>query len=103
MASGINLYMKLDTLKTLVAVLEKKGEKGIGITAFTRDEADQYGNNVSGWVAQSKEEKEAKKDRYFVANGKVFWTDGKPETVPNKAQPQQQAQQMNDTSDDLPF
>lgn len=81
MALLLDTYMKLETLEQLVAGVKAKQKadpkiKGIAFTIDVRDEVDQYGNNVRAWVSQSKEDREAKKDRFWVGNGKSFWTDG---------------------------
>ena len=77
MASLSDIYIKLDTLETLVKGLKKKGENGISITLSTNDDSNQWGQNVSAYVSQKKEEREAKKNRFYVGNGRVFWNDGK--------------------------
>lgn len=105
MANLSEIYFKMETLKTLADTLAKKGEKGISITISTNDDTNDYGQNVTAFVAQSKEEREAKKTRFYVGNGKVFWTDGtitlakKKEEVHN-AVPEGQ---VADEEDDLPF
>lgn len=45
-------------------------------TLSLNDETNGYGQNVSVWESQSKEQKDAKEQRNFVGNGKVVWTDG---------------------------
>lgn len=45
-------------------------------TISLNDETNGYGQNVSIWESQTKEEKDAKVQRNFVGNGKVVWTDG---------------------------
>ena len=77
MASLSNIYIKTETLETLLNVVKKKGEKGISIDISISDETNQWGQNVSSWVSQTKEQREAKKDRFYVGNGKCFWTDSK--------------------------
>ena len=46
-------------------------------TASINDTTDKFGNNVSIYESQTKEEREAKVDKKYLANGKVVWTDGK--------------------------
>ena len=41
------------------------------------DDVNDYGQNIKAYVSQSKEDREAKKDKFYVGNGKTFWTDGK--------------------------
>ena len=50
--------------------------KYLNITIGIADETDQYGNSVSAWEAQSKEEREAKTKRTYVGNGRVLFTEG---------------------------
>ncbi len=81
MSSLNSFYIKTEVLKTLFETLEKKGEKGINLTISINDESNQYDQNISGFVSQSKEEREEKKQRFYVGNGKTFWTDGKISVV----------------------
>ena len=104
MSSLSNIYIKVETLETLLAVVKKKGEKGISIDLSISDEGNKYDQNVSAYVSQTKEQREAKKERFYVGNGKTFWTDGKI-CVPKKAEtheatPMASAEEENE---DLPF
>ena len=62
-----------------------------GYTNYTmsvNDKQDDYGNNASVFVSQTKEERDSKTPKKFVGNGKVAWTDGnivKAEFVERKA------------------
>lgn len=78
-----DLYIKADTLKTILKTLEAKNEKGILLTVSIQDEANSYGQNVSAFVSQSKEDREAGKNRFYVGNGKTFWSKN-GEFVPKK-------------------
>lgn len=98
MASLSDVYIKLETLEKLVDVLKKKGEKGISITISLNDESNQYDQNVSAYVSQTKEQREAKKERFYVGNGRTFWGVGKVE------KPDTPATTAASTPDeDLPF
>jgi hypothetical protein len=46
-------------------------------TISISDTSDQYGNNVSMYEEQTKEERELKTPKKYFGNGKVFWNDGK--------------------------
>ena len=46
-------------------------------TISISDNTDQYGNNVSMYEEQTKEERELKTLKKYIGNGKVFWNDGK--------------------------
>lgn len=76
MSSLNSLYIKKDTLKELFETLDKKGENGVELTLSINDEANDYGQNISSYVSQSKEARAEKKPKYYVGNGKTFWTDG---------------------------
>lgn len=76
MATLLDLYLKIETLETLVQTLKTKNQKGVGITISVNDETNQFGQNVSSYVSQTKEDREAQKKKFYVGNGKVFWTDG---------------------------
>ena len=77
MASLSEIYIKKDVLETILKTINAKNEKGILITISQNDETNKYGQNVTGFVSQTKEQREQKKDKFFVGNGKTFWTDGK--------------------------
>jgi len=90
MAVLADFYMKIETLKEVLHVLEVKQLKGIALTISISDETNEYGQNVSSYVSQSKEQREAKKQRFYTGNGKVFWTDGNIK-VAVKPEPKQSA------------
>lgn len=105
MSSLSSIYIKKEVLETLLKVVTKKEEKGVEITISINEEANQYGQNLSAYVAQTKEQREAKKDKFYVGNGKVFWTDGKI-GLPKKKEEVHEAKPMNtaeEEADDLPF
>jgi hypothetical protein len=102
MSSLLSFYVKKETLETLLKTVNAKGEKGLELTLSISEEPNQYGQNVSGWVSQTKEQREAKKDRYFVGNGKVIWTDGTIKVV-QKEEPKPAPAPAAQEKDDLPF
>jgi len=90
-----------------------KNESGVWVkyTMSINEKMDDYGNNASIFVAQSKEDREAKVKKNFVGNGKVAWTDGnivKAEFV-ERAEAKPTGMTMQSTSskladaDSLPF
>ena len=103
MGSLSTIYIKRETLKNLLDVVSKKDEKGIEITISTNDDSNQFGQNVSSYVSQTKEQREAKKDKFYVGNGKVFWTDGKVSVGVKKEETHQATPITDDEPDDLPF
>ena len=58
--------------------------KWVNYTISVNEETDQYGNNVSMYVEQTKEERDAKAKRTYIGNGKVFWTDGRIQIAKTK-------------------
>lgn len=86
-----------------------KGEKGtyLKLTVSLNDEADQFGNTVSAYEEQTKEERESKASKNFLGNGKVFWSSEKrAATVANTAATVANttaASPENQDNDNLPF
>jgi len=100
MSNLSSLWLSEKNLETLLKGVKSKQAKGIELTISTNDEVNDYGQNVSAYVSQSKEDRDAKKDRFYVGNGKVFWTDGNIKTAPKKEAPSG----LNESqTDDLPF
>jgi len=78
------LSAKLDVTKITKEKLYK-GAKGTycNITISLNDEIDTYGNNVSVYEEQTKEERDQKAPRNYLGNGKVFWSnDGQAQQTP---------------------
>lgn len=69
--------------------IKAKDGKYKNYTISINDEPNQYGQNVSMYEEQTKEERDAKKKRNYVGNGKVVWTDGNIVTAPKKEQVQE--------------
>ena len=103
MGSLSSIYIKKEVLETLLKVTDKKGEKGIELTISIGEETNTYGQNLSAYVSQSKEQREAKKEKYYVGNGKVFWTDGKISVAVKKEEVHEAKPIQNEVEDDLPF
>ena len=74
-----------------------KGGKYVNLTLSINDEEDQYGNNVSLWQSQTKEEREAKENRLFLGNGKSLWSDS------DKGSKASKSSKKEEIHDDLPF
>lgn len=90
-----------------------KNESGVWVkyTMSINEKMDDYGNNASIFIAQSKEEREAKVKKNFVGNGKVAWTDGnivkaefveRTESKPTGMSMQSTSSRLAD-NDSLPF
>jgi hypothetical protein len=77
MSALLSGYITKEKLQEILKVVESKSAKGFEFTASINDETNDYGQNVSLFASQSKEDREAKKSKYYFGSGKVFWTDGK--------------------------
>ena len=73
-------------------IYEGKKGKYISVVVAINNEVDQFGNNGSIQVDQTKEERDAKESKVYLGNVKVVWTDG--EAMP-AAQQQGKAQLKN--------
>ena len=106
MASLSEIYLKKSTLETILKVLNAKGEKegeGVKLTILLSDQTNNYGQNVSAYVAQTKEQRDAKTPLFYVGNGKTFWSKGET-PVPQRDQPTPGPQTVTAANDDdFPF
>ena len=107
MASLSEIYLKKSTLETILKVLNAKGKKegeGVKLTISLSDQTNNYGQNVSAYVAQTKEQRDAKTPLFYVGNGKTFWSKGET-PVPQREQPTQATQPVTtgDNETDFPF
>ena len=97
-----DFFIKKETLETVLKVINAKNQQGISLQIGINDETNQWGQNVSVSVSQTKEEREAKKDKYYVGNGKVFYTDGKITKAEKKDIPKVE-EPFIPLNNDLPF
>lgn len=66
-----NIYIKEEILETLLKTIRAKKEKGLSITFSIDDKTNQFGQNVSAFATQTKEQREAKAKKYYVGNGSL--------------------------------
>ena len=106
MASLSEIYLKKATLETMLKALNAKQGKeseGVKITILLSDQPSKFGQNVSAYVSQTKEQREADMPKFYVANGKTFWSKGET-PVPQREEQQQAPQPVaSENDDDLPF
>jgi len=90
MGALINFQLDLNKLDKNKIVKGKKGTY-YDLTISVSEKTDPYGNNVSAFDKETKEDRDAKTPRNYVGNGNVFWTDGvisraeKSQSAPVKA------------------
>ena len=76
MSTLINASIRVDKLPKEKFVKGKDGAVYYNLTISLGDET-RFGNNVALMDSQTKEERDAKKPKNYLGNGKVVWTDGK--------------------------
>ena len=76
MSAIINLSIRVDKLPKEKFVMGKDGAVYYNCTLSINDDANQWGQNVSLTDSQTKEERDAKKQKNYLGNGSVVWTDG---------------------------
>lgn len=105
MSSLSEIYIKKETLETILKALEKNNETGINITVSISDESNEWGNNVSVFKSQTKEQRDQKNNKFYIGNGRVFWTNGKIEKAIKPEVMKTAGQQRFDEKDNggLPF
>ena len=101
MSALINFSLDVAALPKEKFVSAANGKVYINLTMSVNDET-RYGNNTSIYVSQTQEEREAKKQRSYVGNGKVVWNNG---TIVNAEKELQEAVQEHPKEEaaDLPF
>jgi len=78
-----------------------KGKKGVyyEFTISVFDEPNQFNQNVAITDSQTSEEREAKKPKNYLGNGKVVWTNNILNKIENSESPKKETEVTND----LPF
>lgn len=111
MSTLVNASIRVDKLPKREICNWKRWCSFYNFTISISDETNQFGQNVSLTDSQTQEEREAKKAKNYLGNGKVVWTDGKIVTATKQeAKPAgrlngDMAEQFNasQSNDDLPF
>lgn len=75
MSTLINASINVAKLPKEKFVKGKDGAVYYNLTISVGDET-RFGNNVALFDSQTQEEREAKKQKNYVGNGRVVWTDG---------------------------
>ena len=70
------------------------------ITISVNENVDNYGNNVSAWDSQTKEQRDAKAPRNYVGNGTVVFSKAAQYPIAPK---KPKAQSNNELNESLPF
>jgi len=102
MSALINYSIRVDKLPKEKFIAGKDGAVYVNLTMSINDET-RYGNNVGVYVSQSQEEREAKKQKQYLGNGKVVWNNGTIVNAEKEVQESVQESVVEVESDDLPF
>ena len=86
-------------------IIDGKKGKYVPITITINDDVDQFGQQGSVTLRQSKEQRESKEPKVYLGNLNVVWTNGQNvEPAPrDNVQPAQAAHKPEPVADDLPF
>jgi len=104
MAQIISCSIDLSKIDKTKIVEGKGGAKYYDFDVITKDEKDQYGNDVSISQKQAADERKAKEKKIYIGRGKIVWSS--PPNVPPPAKSETPyTDEMNTTNqkDDLPF
>jgi hypothetical protein len=86
-------------------IIDGKKGKYVPITITINDDVDQFGQQGSVTLRQSKEQRESKEPKVYLGNLNVVWTNGQNvEPAPrDNVQSAQTAHKPEPVADDLPF
>ena len=100
MSALINFSINVAKLPKEKFIAGKDGAVYVNLTMSVNDET-RYGNNTGVFVSQTQEEREAKKQKSYLGNGKVVWNNG---SIVN-AEKEEQAEVVTQEAEtsDLPF
>jgi len=100
MSALINFSLNVAKLPKEKFIAGKDGAVYVNLTMSVNDET-RYGNNTGIYVSQTQEERESKKQKTYLGNGKVVWNNG---TIVNATKEVQEAVQEQPKEEaDLPF
>lgn len=101
MSTLITGSIRVDKLPKEKFISGKDGAVYYNLTIAIQDET-RYGNNVAFMDSQTKEERDAKKPKTYLGNGKVIWTsDGAVQVA--ERQEEKATVPVDEQSGDLPF
>ena len=102
MSSLINFSLNVAKLPKEKFIAGKDGAVYVNLTMSVNDET-RYGNNTGIYVSQTQEEREAKKQKTYLGNGKVVWNNGTIVNAEKEVQEAVQEHPVEEEAADLPF
>ena len=111
MATLLDLSIRVDKLPKEKFVKGKPKEVNgkmetpiyYNFTVAVNDDTNDWGQNVSAFDSQTKEEREAKKSKDYLGNGQVVWTDGSCTKAVFQSKENNVKSTQTTVSNDLPF
>ena len=100
MSALINFSLNVAKLPKEKFIAGKDGAVYVNLTMSVNDET-RYGNNTGIYVSQTQEEREAKKQKTYLGNGKVVWNNGTIVNAERDNAPKVEA--STEEAADLPF
>ena len=88
MARLISLSIDLSKIDKSKIKTSDKGGQYYDVTISVNDEVNKFGQDVSMYESQSKEDREAKAAKKYLGNGKAFWS--------SEAKPKQETKNDSD-------
>ena len=101
MSALVNFSLRVDKLPKEKFIAGKDGAVYVNLTMSVNDET-RYGNNTGIYVSQTQEEREAKKQKTYLGNGKVVWNNGTIVNAEKEVQEDVQEHPKEEVAD-LPF
>tara|TARA_R110002074_G_scaffold224050_2_gene395269 strand:- start:113 stop:418 length:306 start_codon:yes stop_codon:yes gene_type:complete len=101
MSTLITGSIRVDKLPKEKFISGKDGAVYYNLTIAIQDET-RYGNNVAFMDSQTKEERDAKKPKTYLGNGKVIWTSNGVVQLAEREE-EKIAVPVDEQSGDLPF
>lgn len=98
----VNLCLT-DIPKEKIYKSEKSGKSYISLVIGDKDQKDQYDNDVSVTIAQTKEERQARTNKIYVGNGRKYKVTNTEAKKAASNKPEYEPFDQSDEKDDLPF
>lgn len=97
------LMIPLDQPGIIQGSEDKGGRVYLNTTIGLFDEKNEYDQDAATWIAQSKEEREAKEDRTYIGNGRIVFDSGNRNPTVGQNENTESDQAVDNEEDDLPF
>tara|TARA_R110002124_G_scaffold64453_2_gene176147 strand:- start:1619 stop:1924 length:306 start_codon:yes stop_codon:yes gene_type:complete len=101
MSALVNFSINVAKLPKEKFIAGKDGAVYVNLTMSVNDDT-RFGNNTGVFVSQTQEEREAKKQKTYLGNGKVVWNNGTIVNAEKEDQVEAANREEAETSD-LPF